>query len=163
MRIDFIDERDELNEGGEVLALAQEVAREVLKADGITREINVGLTLVTPERIQEINNAYRKVDTVTDVLSFPLVAGRLREKQTAELVGGFDPEDGTLSLGDILINPVRVREQAAEYGHSEKREMGYLIAHGMLHLLGYDHETDEERAVMRELEEQALAKIGLTR
>ncbi len=103
------------------------------------------------------------MDRVTDVLSFPMVQGRLCDAAPEELTGLTDPETGALELGDLVICPARAREQAEEYGHSVRREMGYLAAHGLLHLLGYDHETEEERAEMRQKEEAALAACELTR
>ena len=68
-----------------------------------------------------------------------------------------------LALGDLVLCPARIVEQAQEYGHSQRREYGYMLAHGLLHLLGYDHETDEERREMRELEEAALQTVHLSR
>ena len=126
-------------------------------------EVVVGVTLVEPDRIQEINRAFRKVDSVTDVLSFPMIDGMLAQAAPAALLGCVDPETGALELGDLVLCPARAAEQAQEYGHSLRREMGYLCAHGMLHLLGYDHEDEDERAVMRQKEEQALAALSLTR
>ena len=105
----------------------------------------------------------RNIDRATDVLSFPMIGGMLKDATPAELLGCVDPETGALELGDLVICVDRAKEQAAEYGHSVRRELGYLSAHGLLHLCGYDHETDEERAQMREREEAALSKCCLTR
>ena len=92
-----------------------------------------------------------------------MIGGMLKDATPAELLGCVDPETGALELGDLVICVDRAKEQAAEYGHSVRRELGYLSAHGLLHLCGYDHETDEERAQMREREEAALSKCCLTR
>jgi len=100
---------------------------------------------------------------VTDVLSFPTVSGYLKDAGKRELLGLTDPETGAVEIGDLIICVDRAKEQAEEYGHSVRREIGYLSAHGTLHLLGYDHETEDERAVMREKEEKALAQCCLTR
>ena len=70
---------------------------------------------------------------------------------------------GACLIGDIVISMDHVRTQAAEYGHSERRESGYLLTHGLFHLMGYDHMTDEDKPVMRAMEEKSLASIGLTR
>ena len=167
MLLEWMDEREAEREdeaaGAQTQALLTRVMEEVLRREGEDGNVLVGVTLVDGERIRELNRAFRNVDRVTDVLSFPMVQGRLRDAAPAALMGLTDPETGALELGDLVICPARAREQAADYGHSLRREMGYLAAHGLLHLLGYDHETEEERAEMREKEEAALAACDLTR
>lgn len=163
MLIEWMEERQGADEEEETRRLLQRVMEQVLQDEGIEMEVVVGVTLVEPDRIQEINRAFRKVDSVTDVLSFPMIDGMLAQAAPAALLGCVDPETGALELGDLVLCPARAAEQAQEYGHSLRREMGYLCAHGMLHLLGYDHEDEDERAVMRQKEEQALAALSLTR
>lgn len=163
MLIEWMEERQGAGEEEETRRLLQRVMEQVLQDEGIEMEVVVGVTLVEPDRIQEINRAFRKVDSVTDVLSFPMIDGMLAQAAPAALLGCVDPETGALELGDLVLCPSRAAEQAQEYGHSLRREMGYLCAHGMLHLLGYDHEDEDERAVMRQKEEQALAALSLTR
>jgi probable rRNA maturation factor len=163
MLIEWMDEREGAAEDGETRALMQRVMEQVLRDDGIEMETVVGVTFVDPDRIKEINFSFRRVDSVTDVLSFPMIEGLVGDAAPAQLLGCVDPETGALELGDLVICAQRAQEQAAEYGHSARRELGYLAAHGMLHLLGYDHETDEERAEMRRREEDALQKCCLTR
>lgn len=163
MLIEWMEERQGAGEEEETRRLLQRVMEQVLQDEGIEMEVVVGVTLVEPDRIQEINRAFRKVDSVTDVLSFPMIDGMLAQAAPAALLGCVDPETGALELGDLVLCPARAAEQAREYGHSLRREMGYLCAHGMLHLLGYDHEDEDERAVMRQKEEQALAALSLTR
>lgn len=163
MLIEWMEERQGAGEEEETRRLLQRVMEQVLQDEGIEMEVVVGVTLVEPDRIQEINRAFRKVDSVTDVLSFPMIDGMLAQAAPAALLGCVDPETGALELGDLVLCPARAAEQAQEYGHSLRREMGYLCAHGMLHLLGYDHEDEDERAVMRQKEEQALAALSLTR
>ena len=100
------------------------------------------------------------------MLSFPTVndpAGRTAGRCEKRLQQEYDPETGACVLGDIIISMDHVRAQAAAYGHSEQRESGYLLTHGLFHLMGYDHMTDEDKPVMRAMEEKALASIGLTR
>lgn len=163
MRIDWIDETQAYDEQGEVAKLMQAVAEQILQNEGIAQAVAIGITLVGGERIQQINQAHRGINEVTDVLSFPMVQGYFKNAGKAELMGILDPEDGSAALGDLVICPQRVQEQAAEYGHSQEREFGYMAAHGLLHLLGYDHETQEERAQMRQREEAALAALHITR
>ena len=81
----------------------------------------------------------------------------------AEEADSFNPESGELMLGDIVISVERAMEQAAEYGHSLKREIGFLIAHSMLHLLGYDHMEPQEAAVMEQKQEAVLEALGIRR
>ncbi len=123
----------------------------------------VELVFVDEEEIRRLNGETRGVDKVTDVLSYPSLEG-IKGKPIA---GGDYPyeidEQGNLLLGSIAICEKRAREQAEEYGHSYDRELHYLLIHGVMHCLGYDHITDEERAEMREQEERVLQKIGLTR
>ena len=105
----------------------------------------------------------RQIDKVTDVLSFP----SLDEIKGEEIKGEDYPyetdENGDLLLGSIAICEDRAREQAEEYGHSYNRELHYLIVHGIMHCLGYDHMTDEDRAEMRKCEEFILGKLGIVR
>ncbi|MDR2514513.1 MAG: rRNA maturation RNase YbeY [Christensenellaceae bacterium] len=162
MRLDFIDQRG--LEGAEGLqALLKDVARAVLQEEALGQEASFSVSIVDEGEIRRANARFRGVDEITDVLSFPQVGGRVKTAKKADLLGAFDPEDGTLFLGDLLICDARVRGQAEEYGHSVFREYGYMLAHGLLHLLGYDHETSEEKGQMRALEERALAAIGLKR
>ena len=163
MLIEWMEERQGAPEDAQARLLLQRVMERVLADEGIEMEVMVGVTLVEPERIREINRDFRRVDSVTDVLSFPMIDGMLADAYPAALLGCVDPETGALELGDLVICPDRAAEQAQEYGHSLQRELGYLCAHGMLHLLGYDHEDEDERAVMRQKEEKALAALSLTR
>ena len=134
-----------------------------LAAEGVALPCEISVLLTDDAGIRQINADMRNIDRATDVLSFPMIGGMLKDATPAELLGCVDPETGALELGDLVICVDRAKEQAAEYGHSVRRELGYLSAHGLLHLCGYDHETDEERAQMREREEAALSKCCLTR
>lgn len=127
----------------------------VLKLEGFEGPADISVTFVDNDRIQEINREHRKVDAVTDVLSFPLGEGGKWD---------IDPDTGAQQLGDIVICVPRAVEQAERFGHSFQREMGYLTAHSMLHLLGYDHEQGGLEAVhMREKEETVMIMLGLPR
>ena len=123
----------------------------------------VELSFVDGEEIRRLNRELREIDKVTDVLSFPALDG----VKGAEIKGVEHPyeidENGELLLGSIAICQDRAKEQAEEYGHSYNRELHYLIVHGIMHCLGYDHMTDEDKAEMREKEEEILSKLGITR
>ena len=123
----------------------------------------VEVVFVDGEEIRELNREQRGVDAVTDVLSFPSLDG-IRGKA---LVGADFPyetdEEGNLFLGSVVICRERAAEQAEEYGHSYERELHYLLIHGILHCLGYDHMTESDKAEMREKEELLLGKMGITR
>jgi probable rRNA maturation factor len=112
----------------------------------------VSLHLVSDSTIRELNASHRARDSVTDVLSFPLLAP-----------GFVVPEGEPTNLGDVVISYPRAVAQADEYGHSVEREVAYLVAHGVLHILGYDHEEESERERMRRKEEEALQPLGFTR
>lgn len=135
--------------------LVRRVAEQVLRLEGVAGPARVGVHLVSDETIRELNRRYRGIDRVTDVLSFPLT-----ERGAAPFVL---PPRAPLDLGDVVVSYARAVEQARQYGHGIERELGYLVAHGVLHLLGYDHETEADRKVMREREEAALAAVGLVR
>jgi probable rRNA maturation factor len=142
-------------------ALQDQVCAAVNKAverTGGPQKAQVGLLIVGDEAIHEFNLEYRGVDRPTDVLSFPLM-----EPGEEPTQADIDPETGEVVLGDIVISLPAIERQAEEYGHSPAREAAFLAVHGTLHLLGYDHETDDERAEMRKLEEAVLEAIGLER
>ncbi len=132
--------------------LSYEIIKEGLVLENIPENVEVSILLVDNEQIKELNSKHRKKDTPTDVLSFPL----LTEFHNL-------PEDDIIYLGDIVISVERAKEQADEYGHSFKREIGFLIAHSILHLLGYDHMIEEDEKCMIDKQEEILNNIGLTR
>ena len=115
------------------------------------------------EEIRRLNRETRNTDKVTDVLSFPAldsIKGKALKKRDFPLE--IDDE-GNLLIGSVAVCVKRAEEQAEEYGHSYQRELHYLLVHGIMHCLGYDHLTDEERAEMREREEFILEKLGISR
>lgn len=120
-------------------------------------DFEVTITLTDGETIRQINNEHRGIDSETDVLSFPLWDVRKGEEPFE------NPDTGCIMLGDIVISLPRLKEQAEEYGHSEKREAAYLLIHGMLHLLGYDHMEEDEKQEMRLKEEELLKELKITR
>lgn len=119
------------------------------------------LTFVKKERIQELNKAYRKVDKVTDVLSFPML--NISHPQKLEDFKKENEPDGSLYLGDIVICKKVAKEQAKKFGHSKKREVGFLALHGLLHLLGYDHIESEDEEIMTKTSKQILDNLEITR
>lgn len=125
----------------------------VLQLEGFTDSAEISVSFVDNEQIREMNRQYRDKDSATDVLSFPMGEN-----------GEYDVnhETGAKILGDIVLSMPRAVEQAQAYGHSLEREVGYLTAHSMLHLLGYDHENGGlERVRMREKEERVMQELGL--
>ena len=133
-------------------------------------EINVEVTIVDNETIKQINKEQREIDNPTDVLSFPMVDYEepgnfefLEDDNNPAIFEYFEPDTGELMLGDIVISSEKVYSQAEEYGHSVKRELGFLVAHSMLHLFGYDHMEEDERAVMEAKQSEILDRLGITR
>ncbi len=138
MKINIINSFNE-NDYSKVIELV------LKKASNLTnnQNRNINIILVDNNEIQRLNKQYRHKDYATDVLTFP---------------------DGYLNnLGDVFVSIPKMIEQSTEYGHSEKRELGFLVAHGFLHTLGYDHETEEEEKTMNELQEKILNSAKLYR
>ena len=115
------------------------------------------------DEIRRLNRETRDTDKVTDVLSYPTLDG-IKGKKIEGKNYPFDiDEEGNLLIGSIAICEERAKEQAQDYGHSYERELHYLLVHGIMHCLGYDHLTDEEKTEMRAREEQVLTLLGITR
>ena len=123
----------------------------------------VELLFVDGEEIRRLNREMRSIDKVTDVLSFPTLNGIKGQALTKKEYPFDIDEDGNLLIGSIAICCERAKQQAIEYGHSYERELHYLLIHGIMHCLGYDHMTEEEKSEMREKEEGVLGKLGITR
>ena len=140
-----------------VLTRLEEGLQAVARLNGLPEAAEVDVTIVDDEEIHALNREYRDMDKPTDVLSFALDEDS-EESDEPELVGG--PEEHL--YGDIIISAETALRQAEEYGHGLEREMTYLAVHGMFHLLGYDHMTEEEKSVMRAKEEEALRAINLS-
>ena len=144
----------------------KQVAFAVLDSEECPYEAEVNLLLTDNNGIHEFNKETRNIDAPTDVLSFPNVEYDVPgnfdvvEEQEADC---FEPDSGELILGDIIISVDKVQSQALEYGHSEKREFAFLVAHSMLHLCGYDHMTPEEEQEMINKQEMILNNLGITR
>lgn len=148
----LINNRQEGHEiSKELVGLLEKIALACLKYEDWDLQYEISLSLVDNSEIRELNKVYRGIDESTDVLSFPLVG----DNQTIDM--------GEKLLGDIIISVEKAIEQAGEYNHSFEREMGFLMAHSMFHLMGYDHHTDETAKGMRAREEAVLSSLNLTR
>ena len=122
-------------------------------------EMEISVLLVDNATIQELNRDYREKDVPTDVLSFPLEE-ELEGEGEPEIIGG----PAARMLGDIVISVEKAVTQAAEYGHSVERELAFLLVHGLLHLLGYDHDKGEAaKKLMRSEEKRILTALGISR
>ncbi len=129
---------------------------------GLDDQFEIEVSVVDEDTIQSVNKATRGIDKVTDVLSFPTIEMTFPfDKDNYQ--DDIDWESGNVMLGDIMLCEKRAKEQALEYGHSYQRECGYLLLHGLLHLMGFDHIEEKDKVVMREHEEKILTSIGIVR
>lgn len=145
--------------------IISEVINEAVDYEECPYECSVSVILTDNEGIHKLNKEQRGIDAPTDVLSFPMIdyfePGNFDFLEQDEFA--FEPESGELMLGDIVISLDKVKEQAAAYGHSEQRELAFLVAHSMLHLFGYDHMEEDERILMEEKQEEILKNTNYTR
>ncbi len=145
---------------------AAKIGEAVLKAERFPGEAEASLVLTSEAEIRRVNQKFRKIDAPTDVLSFPAIPfetpGDFSELSFQENAYK-NPDTGNIILGDIMISVPRIFRQAAAYGHSVKREFSFLIAHSMLHLLGYDHIEPDQAQVMEEKQENILNSLGIYR
>lgn len=146
-----------------VKSVIRSAINQTLKAEGVAVPCEINVLVTNNEGIRTINRTSRNIDSPTDVLSFPMfqfTPGELPQNWSEYL----DPETGMCALGDMCISLERAESQAQEYGHSLRREVGYLTIHSMLHLLGYDHmDEGPEKARMRAREETIAAAMKLSR
>ncbi|WP_339232212.1 rRNA maturation RNase YbeY [Bacillus sp. PS108] len=152
--IDIVDETGSVSE--EMLKEVENLLQFAAEREGVQDQAEVSVTIVSNDDIHQINKEYRGKDAPTDVISFALEEEGEGE---VEIVGAEMPP----VLGDIIISADRTREQAEEYNHSFKRELGFLAVHGFLHLLGYDHMTKEEEEEMLTKQKELLDAYGLKR
>lgn len=148
--------------GEEVGNIIEKAVKAALEFEKVEQKCDVCIIITDDENIHELNREHREVDRPTDVLSFPmmeLVPGEKMVVNPLEL-----DESGAVMLGDIVISIDRAKAQAEEYGHSEERELCFLTVHGMLHLLGYDHELGEEEEKLHfSRQEEILEAMGVRR
>ena len=150
----------------DIEALVEMLLLAVLSEEKCPYESQVNMLITDNEGIREYNRQYRRIDSATDVLSFPMIA--FESEADFSVVDGkeadyFEPESGELVLGDIIISADRVKEQAKQFGHSEKREFAFLTVHSLLHMCGYDHMEKEKARIMEDKQEEILRKLGITR
>lgn len=155
LQIDLVDETSLLNE--QQFTGLEDLLQFAAEMEKVPNNAELSVTFVTNERIQEINREYRDKDYPTDVISFAL-----EEMGEGEMEIVYEEEVPTI-LGDIIISVPKAKEQAEEYNHSFEREVGFLAVHGLLHLLGYDHETEEEEKEMFQKQKDILNAYGLKR
>lgn len=141
----FDNRQDLIKIDEEIENIVEKSIEAALKEIEFTDDYEVSVSFVCDEEIHELNRDYRGVDRTTDVLSFPM------------------DDEFTNMLGDIVININKVIEQAKEYGHSEKREISYLTVHSTLHLMGFDHEEEEDKKEMRAVEDRVMEKLEISR
>lgn len=142
-----------------------EVADACFAVEGIDG-VGFAIRIVDDAQIQELNRTMRNIDSPTDVLSFPTVrykSGTTAKDNPKRLRREYDPYLGFVNLGDCVLNLDRARQQSEEFGHSLRRELGYLTAHSAFHLMGYDHMQEDEKRVMREMEKRAMRALNLWR
>ncbi|HQD51035.1 MAG TPA: rRNA maturation RNase YbeY [Defluviitaleaceae bacterium] len=167
--MNILIESNDFQLNGNLKSIIKEVIIQALEEEGYPLSVEVSVTFVDNESIRKLNKEYRNIDKETDVLSFPLLEFEEsdEEKDVKILLDDLDayknPESGDIMLGDIIISYEKAKEQAEEYGHSLEREIGFLVAHSMFHLMGYDHMTKEEEEIMCKKQEKVLESIGLTR
>ena len=151
----------------DLINIINEVCDVALKDEEVTIPYQISLLFVDNNEIREINNETRGIDKVTAVLSFPMLdypenmvfKNVYKNKKFNEIY--LDGEE--LVLGDMVLSLERAKEQSIEYNHSFEREVCYLVVHSILHLLGYDHMNDEDKAKMRTREEEILGKLNIKR
>ena len=147
--------------------LIKDLTNEVLSSEKVPfLNVSLNVSFTDDENIHAINKEFREIDRATDVLSFPAIDFESPADFSGIKEGNpeyFDCDTGELILGDIMISIDHAKAQAKEYGHSFKREIAFLITHSLLHLLGYDHMTDDERVVMEKKQEDILNKLQITR
>lgn len=154
LSIQLLDETNLLQQ--EEFDLIEKLLQTTAKSEQLSGELEVSVTFVDNEQIQEINRQYRKIDEPTDVISFALEE---QGEDEVTIVGVDLPR----ILGDIIISVPKAKQQAEDYHHSFHRELGFLAVHGFLHLLGYRHETEDEEREMFEKQKEILENHGLTR
>ena len=153
------NEQDKIEVTDEMTDMIKAVCEAVMAEEECGFDAQISVTLTDNERIRELNREYRGIDRATDVLSFPIL-----DFYGDEADARFDYDGDAVMLGDIVISLERAKEQAEEYNHSLRREIAFLTAHSMLHLLGYDHVDDEEgEKIMREKQDKVLNSLNITR
>ncbi|SKA85939.1 probable rRNA maturation factor [Caloramator quimbayensis] len=163
--IEFDNRQNIIDFNDEIKNLIEKSINTALEFEKFTKPFEINVILTDNDGIKKINREYRFIDKETDVLSFPMLDFKFFEKKDIDIndINDFNIETGEAVLGDIVLSLQKAQSQAIEYGHSIEREIAFLTVHSVLHLLGYDHEEDSDRIIMREREEKILDKLGLIR
>ncbi len=132
-----------------------------LETEGVKLDSQVSIYFVDNTNIQRINKETRDIDKATDVLTFPIA--EFNKGKLNETTGDVDMDSGALVLGDIVVSLEKALSQSKEYGHSFEREVLFLITHGIYHILGYDHMTDDDEREMINKQELVLSKLNIVR
>lgn len=146
--------------------IINKVVWETLEYEKCPYEAEVNVLFTDNDGIHAINREHRNIDAPTDVLSFPMVDYNTPssfELAEASEEDYFNPDTGELMLGDIILSVDKILEQADKYGHSVTRELAFLVAHSMLHLLGYDHMEEGEAKIMEAKQNEILNHLNITR
>lgn len=163
----YVENEFDFEFGFDVENLIKDLTNETLKSENVPfLNVSLNVSFTDDESIHAINKEFREMDKATDVLSFPAIDFNAPADFSGIKEGDpeyFDCETGELILGDIMISTDHAVSQANEYGHSLKREVAFLITHSLLHLLGYDHMSDDEREVMEAKQEDILKRLNITR
>lgn len=162
MNIEIIKEYDKKFDFDEERVI-REVISQAVEECNCPYEIMVEVILTNNDEIHKINLEQRQIDRATDVLSFPMAEYETPCDFEHVSEDCFEPDTGEFMIGDIVLSLDKVVSQAKEYGHSQKREFAFLIAHSMLHLFGYDHMTEEEAKIMEEKQKKILDELGIQR
>ena len=154
-----MNEQIDIHTEGELRAFVEErwvrkIVRQVLKAEQVASPYEVSLVFTNADRVRQLNRDYRGVNEPTDVLAFHMLPERQSDSSFAL------PPDGVTRLGEVIVSYPQALAQAKERGHSLERELALLVIHGILHLLGYDHEESREAKKMREREKELLEKYS---
>lgn len=161
MKVAILNQQNQAKVGTKLKTLIKRAVMASLDFFDLRTDVEISVMLTDNHEIRTLNKLHRNIDSATDVLSFPMFeydeAGEI-EEDFAEL-----NEMGEICLGDIVISIERAIEQADEYGHSFEREVGFLTVHSMLHLLGYDHMSDDDEKEMFGYQEEILDSMGLER
>ncbi len=141
--------------------LVERIVKAVLDYEKWDEEVEVSISFVDNKEIQNLNREFRNIDAPTDVLSFPML--EYEEGSDNEAYSEEDYIEAEIPLGDIVISTEKVIEQSKEYGHSQDRELAFLLVHGMLHLLGYDHMNAEDEQIMFKKQDEILDMLNIKR
>ena len=161
MKVSFRNEQDKIKITFGLKRLIKKALKTGLLVMGWDSKVDISVMFTDNEGIRVLNKEHREIDRETDVLSFPLIE---YDEAGEYIESSLDySEKGNLCMGDIVLSLEKALSQAEEYGHSFERETGFLTEHSLLHLIGYDHMTEEEEKAMFTFQKEILDKMGLKR